>query len=77
MVTIEILDTCQDADLSTYYLRYYWWETITYNIDFTGQANLGRNMRYYWMGRSYIKYAILLNQPIYVICDITGWAHHI
>ena len=49
--------------LSTYYLRYYWWEIIAYNIDITGSANFGRNMRYYWMGRSYIKYMILLGWP--------------
>ena len=57
--------------LSTYYSRYYWWEIIAYNIDITGLANFGRNMRYYWMGRSYIKYAILLGWPS--IYNIRFW----
>jgi hypothetical protein len=29
-------------------------------------------MRYYWMGRSYIKYTILLGRPTHIIYDITG-----
>ena len=49
--------------LSTYYLRYYWWEIIVYNISITGPTNLGPYMRYYWMGPSSIKYAILLGGP--------------
>jgi hypothetical protein len=49
-------------DPSAYYLRYYWWEIIAYNIDITGQANLGQNMQYYWVG------------PAYIICDIGGSA---
>jgi hypothetical protein len=37
-------------DPSAYYSRYHWWEIIAYNIDITGQANLGRNIQYYWDG---------------------------
>jgi hypothetical protein len=77
------------SDPSTYYLRYYWWEIIVYNINITGPTNLGPYMRYYWMGPSSIKYAILVGGPsIYnvgyywlgppdVIYNITGWGQHI
>jgi hypothetical protein len=50
-------------DLSTYYLRYYWWEIIVYNINITGPTNLGPYMRYYWTGPRSIKYAILVGGP--------------
>ena len=32
------------------YLRYYWRELIVKNHVIIEQANLGRNMRYYWGG---------------------------
>ena len=32
------------------YLSYYWRELIVKNHIIIGQANLGRNMRYYWGG---------------------------
>ena len=61
----ETLGTYQALmpDPSTYYLRYYWWEIIVYNINITGPTNLGPYMRYYWMGPSSIKYAILVGRP--------------
>jgi hypothetical protein len=31
-------------DPSAYYLRYYWWEIIVYNVDITRPANLGQNI---------------------------------
>jgi hypothetical protein len=60
------------SDPSAYYSQYYWWEIIAYNIDITGQANLGRNMRYYWVGPAYIIYDIGGSAQLdpHIICAI-------
>ena len=58
-------------------------------MNITGPTNLGPYMRYYWIGPSSIKYAILVGRPniynmayywlgpAYIIWNIIDWAQHI